>query len=146
MYTKNFKQLSKSDVSASGGKGASLGEMTQAGNLVEVDANSGTVKILEPINGNIRINPEEWEFEFQQRNNQPVLMADFWSRAVKDLLPKDLKLKNIHLDYLFTNHSKGYVKKEQKASVLNKIFEAIKKDGKYVNYAYNGTIKAVNDF
>ena len=31
MFTKNFKQLSKSDVSIAGGKGASLGEMTQAG-------------------------------------------------------------------------------------------------------------------
>ncbi|MDD5726893.1 MAG: PEP/pyruvate-binding domain-containing protein [Patescibacteria group bacterium] len=31
MNIKNFKQLSKSDVSVAGGKGASLGEMTQAG-------------------------------------------------------------------------------------------------------------------
>lgn len=31
IYTKSFKQLSKSDVSVAGGKGASLGEMTRAG-------------------------------------------------------------------------------------------------------------------
>ena len=30
-YTKNFTQLSKNDASIAGGKGASLGEMTQAG-------------------------------------------------------------------------------------------------------------------
>ena len=31
MFTKNFKQISKKDVGIAGGKGASLGEMTQAG-------------------------------------------------------------------------------------------------------------------
>ncbi|KKR80148.1 MAG: Phosphoenolpyruvate synthase, partial [Candidatus Daviesbacteria bacterium GW2011_GWC1_40_9] len=31
MYIKTFKQISKEDVAEVGGKGASLGEMTQAG-------------------------------------------------------------------------------------------------------------------
>jgi len=34
MFTKNFKEISKKDTSIAGGKGASLGEMTQAGILV----------------------------------------------------------------------------------------------------------------
>ena len=31
MFTKKFSELSKNDASIAGGKGASLGEMTQAG-------------------------------------------------------------------------------------------------------------------
>lgn len=56
------------------------------------------------------IKPNDWEFEFQQRNYQPILMSDFFCRSVYNNHKKELGLRTDKLDYLFTSSGRGYVK------------------------------------
>ena len=92
------------------------------------------------------INLKEWEFEFQQRNSHPILMADFWCRALYHKYVKEINLVVDSYDYLFTGHSKGYAKIEQKKKTLEAMKGAFEKDKKYQDYIYTTTIKRVNEF
>jgi len=98
-----------------------------------------------------KINFKEWEFEFQQRNNQPVLMEEFWSRAIASHF--DPELNYLHkitgfdvdkLDYIFTTAGKGYVKSEQKKMILAAFREASKKNS-YLTHIKKSTLAAVDE-
>lgn len=60
----------------------------------------------------------EWEFEFQQRNKQSILFADFTRQAVYRYLRITLNFPSLHNDYIQTSFSKGYARKAQKAAAL----------------------------
>ena len=91
------------------------------------------------------LNLEEWEFEFQQRNEHPILMADFWCRAVYERYVKEINLSVEPYDYFFTTSSKGYVKTAQKKITLEAIKKAFNKGDSYSSYLYDKTIKRVNE-
>ena len=91
------------------------------------------------------INLKEWEFEFQQRNEHPILMADFWCRALYQKYVDEIDLQVEPYDYLFTDSSKGYVKTSQKKITLEKLKKAFDEDGTYPEYLYSQTIKRVNE-
>ncbi len=78
------------------------------------------------------INPKDWEFEFQQRNRQSILLADFTLQAVFDQLRVSLKYPTLHYDYILTSLSKGYAPKTQKVSAL-KFMRTHVHDKKYVS-------------
>ena len=125
-------------------------EIIRDGDLVEVDADNGIVKILEKakekrVFSKEDINIEEWEFEFQQRNEHPILMADFWCRALYKKYVEEINLPVELYDYFFTTSSKGYVKTAQKKITLETIKKAFDKDNTYSIYLYNQTIKRVNE-
>ncbi len=120
------------------------------GDLVEVDAEKGKVKILKRESKGAtlskeNINLEEWEFEFQQRNTQPILMADFWCRALYKKYVKEINLPVEPYDYFFTTSSKGYVKTAQKKITLEAIKKALDSNNTYSEYLYDKTIERVNE-
>ena len=87
----------------------------------------------------------EWEFEFQQRNEHPILTADFWCRALCYKFVKEINLPVKPYDYLFTDSSKGYVKTAQKKITIEAIKKAVYEDKIYPDYIYGQTIKRVNE-
>ena len=94
MFTKNFSQLSKTDVSIAGGKGASLGEMMQAGIPVPpgfVILVEAFDKFLEYSDLNIEIASQIKKINYKNLNS-----VDTASNVIRDLihdapLPKDLE-------------------------------------------------------
>ncbi len=125
-------------------------EVIKDGDLVEVDADNGIVKILSRKNKKEKLSREdikieEWEFEFQQRNTQPILMADFWCRALYRKFVNEINLPVEPYDYFFTTSSKGYVKTAQKKITLEAMKKAFDNDNAHSVYLYNQTIKRVNE-
>lgn len=106
MFIKNFKQLSKSDVSEAGGKGASLGEMTQAG----IPVPPGFV-VLAPAFDRFLAETDltqEIEAQLDKVNYEDISSAERASRVIHDLIhdakfPEDLE-KQVMQSYhdLFT--------------------------------------------
>ncbi len=88
------------------------------------------------------IKPNDWEFEFQQRNKQTVLMADWWCRSFYHHMPVEIKFEVPPLDYLMTGTNRGYVKKDQKREVIEKLAIACKGDD-YLLYVMKQTIARV---
>jgi len=88
------------------------------------------------------INIKEWEYEFRQRDTNPIIIADFWSRAIYFNLESELNLPARYLNYLFTDSNCGYVKIKEKEKVLNLIRGAIEK-GNYLKYIYDATLLRV---
>lgn len=94
MNIKNFKQLSKSDVNVAGGKGASLGEMTQAG----IPVPPGFV-ILAPAFDRFLAETDltqEVEAQLDKVNYEDVSSVDRASRVIHELIlaakfPEDLE-------------------------------------------------------
>ncbi len=94
MFTKTFKQISKNDILIAGGKGASLGEMTQAkiqvppGFIILVEAFD---KFLEETDLVVEIASQIKQINFKDINS-----ADKASNVIRDLIhdasvPKDLE-------------------------------------------------------
>jgi phosphohistidine swiveling domain-containing protein len=50
----------------------------------------------------------QWEYEFQQRGEQPISLCDFFCRALSQYLIPWITGTTDTLDYLFTDSSKGY--------------------------------------
>ncbi len=88
---------------------------------------------------------EEWEFEFQQRNKNCILMADCHCRGLYFNLPFELKLPVEPYDYIFSNSSRGYVKKAKKSDLLEKLKEAIT-DKEYLEYVLKSSIERMKEF
>ena len=94
MYTKSFKQLSNKDVSVAGGKGASLGEMTQAKILVPpgfVVLVLAFDRFLEETDLNVEI-----AAQIKKINFKDISSVDRASKVIRDLIhdasmPLDLK-------------------------------------------------------
>lgn len=88
------------------------------------------------------INLDEWEFEFQQRDEHPILMADFWCRALNKEFTGEIDLSVEGLDYLMTSQSKGYIRKDQKKLVIDLLQEVVG-DEKYLQYIVDKTTERV---
>jgi len=100
-FTKNFKQLSKKDVGIAGGKGASLGEMTQAG----IQVPPGFVVLAGAFERFLTETDIDVEIEaaLDKVNYKDVNSVDQASKLIRDLIhdakmPKDLQ-KEILIDF-----------------------------------------------
>lgn len=93
----------------------------------------------------IDIRPSKWEFEFQQRESHPTLMIDLWLKAIRDYMPRELRLPVKSPDYLFTATYKGYIKSGDKKYILQKLKNAVK-DRIYLQYIFNRTLEVINEF
>lgn len=91
------------------------------------------------------IRREEWEFEFQQREMHPVIMSDLWIRAVRDCMPRELKLPVKGPDYLFTAAYKGYIKSADKKDILQKLRSAVENPA-YLQYIFERTMGVIKEF
>src|SRR3989344_3938249 len=91
------------------------------------------------------INVHEWEFEFQQRNAHPILMADFWCQALYRYLVPEIRLPIQPYDYLFAGSSKGYVKTKRKRALMEALAHAIRKNS-YRAYLYRTAERRVVTF
>lgn len=85
------------------------------------------------------INLKEWEFEFQQRNKNCILMSDLHCRGLYNNFKSEIKLDIEPYDYIFTNFDKGYVKKDKKARVI-KLLRKASKDSKYLEYVFKNSL------
>ena len=101
MFTKNFKQLSKNDVGIAGGKGASLGEMTQA----KIPVPPGFVVLSPAFDRFLEETDLKQEIEalLDKINYDDVASVENASVAIHDLIhdarfPKDLE-KEILIDF-----------------------------------------------
>lgn len=67
-----------------------------------------------------------WDFEFQQRSEQPILICDFFHRSLEAYLMSAIATgKHAHCDYLFTDSDKGYVHPAHRDAVCKALFEKV---------------------
>lgn len=92
------------------------------------------------------IYPGDWQFEAQQREKHPLLMADFWCEALYFKYPKDIDLDVRGLDYLISSENRLYYRKGQREVILDKFKERLIKDSKYLHYIFDGTKRGVKEF
>lgn len=90
--------------------------------------------------------PQDWTFEFQQRGGQPILMADFWCRALSFNYPKEIQLEIEGLDCLMTSQNKGYYRSFQRDAVLQKFKAKLETDPTYIKYIFSATQQRVEEF
>lgn len=91
------------------------------------------------------INLKDWEFEFQQRAEEPILLADWFCRAILNHFNKQIKLDIKYFDYIFTDSSKGYNKIDQKKKVLSELLLKTK-DEKSLKEILEASIKVPESF
>lgn len=94
---------------------------------------------------NLKINPKEWEFEFQQRNEQPILMSDLMGRGFYYGLRKEIKLPIPSTDFIFTATGKGYIRKKQEKIIIESLRKAIAQEA-YLQYIFAATKKRVYEW
>lgn len=90
------------------------------------------------------INLSEWEFEYQQRDKQTILLSDFFGRSAFEKREKEINLPIIPPDYLFTSSNKGYAKINQMKNIIESLRKAIG-DEKYVDYLFKATLKRMGE-
>ena len=93
----------------------------------------------------ISIKPQEWEYEFQHRGGNTVLLNDFWTKVFLVEFDQAIKLKIPNVDYLFLADGRGFIKKSQKQEIMRKFSAEIKKET-YIKYVYTTTVKRVEQF
>jgi phosphohistidine swiveling domain-containing protein len=91
------------------------------------------------------INIKEWEFEFQQRGEQPILLSDFYCRGIQNHFLEAFDLDTPRYEYIFTASSKGYVKSVLKKALLEKLKTALESDA-YVARVLALSISMAIDF
>jgi rifampicin phosphotransferase len=119
-------------------------QVLKDGDKVEVDAENGVVRILNKNSNEIKINYDEWKFEFRQRDFQPILMADQWSKSLYKYFSKEAGLDVPHFDCVFGGDSRGYNKIEQKTKFIGKFLKACE-DDKYLQFLFKKILKRVNE-
>jgi len=92
----------------------------------------------------LKIDIDEWEFEFQQRDSHPVLMADQWCKSLYGNLSEEFGLDVPNYDYMFTGTSKGYVKKDHKKKLLSVFLKALENQN-YVDHIFRKTLEKVDE-
>jgi len=92
----------------------------------------------------LKINLDEWELEFQQRDYHPALMADQWCRALYNHFASELDLDVPIYDYMFTGTSKGYLKPEKKEKLMQ-VFAKALKNQKYINFIFSKTLERIEE-
>lgn len=68
---------------------------------------------------------KHWEFEFQQRAEQPILLCDFFCRSLSTYLLQWMTSSTEKSDYLFTDSSKGYNNPLQGRLLIQKLKEKL---------------------
>ena len=91
------------------------------------------------------VNVNDWEFEFQQRNEHRILFADLWSRALYYEHESEMKLSIGQQDSLFLSDNTGYAKKEQRQKIFQLLKKSVEKDDRYLEYVFETTQKRVNE-
>jgi len=91
------------------------------------------------------INLNKWEFEFQQRNYQPILMSDLFCRSLYNNHKKEINLPTDKLDYLFTSSGRGYIKLTQKAKILKELKIASENKNDYLKYILIRTMEKMKE-
>lgn len=94
---------------------------------------------------NQKINLKDWEFEYQQREAHPILMADQWCRSLYSNLKSEINLPIPRIDYLITGLSRGYVRHQHKQKIINELGGAVAKP-EYLELLHNRTHERVSDF
>ena len=100
---------------------------------------------MNSVAAQFNITVEDWEFELQQRNEHPILMADFWCRSLYTQFREEINLPVSKLDYLFTNTNRGYVKRKQKSKVLDAVKKAAERET-YLKYVFQRTQTRIAEF
>jgi phosphoenolpyruvate synthase/pyruvate phosphate dikinase len=72
------------------------------------------------------VNLKNWEYEFQQRGEQPILLCDWFCRAISTHFASEIGISLKTYDYLFTDSSKGYSNQKQRQVTLQKLREKVK--------------------
>ena len=104
--------------------------------------------ITQQTKSGIGLDLSEWEFEFQQRDGHPLIMADQWCKSLYNNFVQEINLGVEPYDYMFTGTYRGHVKTEQKKAVLQKFFEAAENQ-RYLDYVFErtmGRVKELVDF
>ena len=91
------------------------------------------------------ITPGDWEFEFQQRGEQPILLSDWYCRGIAGHMGEAFALGTSAFDYMFTSSSKGYVNTGHKQAILSKQRDAFLGD-EYVAYVLRNAIEVPKRF
>lgn len=67
-----------------------------------------------------------WDFEFQQRSEQPVLICDFFHRSLEAYLMSTIVPESrAHCDYLFTDSDKGYMHPAHRDAICRALFAKV---------------------
>ncbi len=67
----------------------------------------------------------DWEFEFQQRGEQPILLCDYFCRSFSQYISKILTGIQQNCDYLFTDSNRGYDTARSKKFIIEKLMEKV---------------------
>jgi phosphoenolpyruvate synthase/pyruvate phosphate dikinase len=111
-------------------------KILKTGDSVEIDAEAGTVRILNKEQQTSRkllhsfdwvlpLDLSDFELEFQQRDTQAPLMSDIWSRGLQEHFVKELQLDVPTPEYVFTGESKGYVSSSDRKAIIDAVLTAI---------------------
>lgn len=68
---------------------------------------------------------EDWEFEFQQRGEQPISLCDFFCRSLDQYFFSQIGAPAQHSNYLFTDTDKGYNSRAHKEAVAKVLKESV---------------------
>jgi phosphoenolpyruvate synthase/pyruvate phosphate dikinase len=72
---------------------------------------------------------KDWEFEFQQRGEQPILLADLFCRAIAARLASEIGIDGQVWDYLFTDSGKAHNNPKQRQIMLRELRRKVKIPG-----------------
>jgi phosphoenolpyruvate synthase/pyruvate phosphate dikinase len=101
-------------------------KIIKTGDQIEVDTSEGLVRVVKK--DTVRILKKEdivisdWEFEAQQRGEQPIFLCDLFSRSLDQLI-YDMTGEVSHYDYLFTDSDKLNHSPRHRDIVLKKLRE-----------------------
>lgn len=91
------------------------------------------------------LNLSEWEFEFQQRHRDCILLNEFLARGLYEHFPEELGFDAPRYDYLFSHSNHGYVKTAQKKAVLDGLWKAIG-DERYLENLIRNSVSRMQDY
>ncbi|MEK7567752.1 MAG: PEP/pyruvate-binding domain-containing protein [Patescibacteria group bacterium] len=118
-------------------------QVLKDGDLVEVDADNGVVRIIKKVENDIKWN--EFELEFRQRNRQTVLFTDLYFLTFKEIFNRALNLPPIEIGTYFFGGNKGYQNKHWKKAVIERIKKEATTD-RYPTYVCKSILGAVKKF
>jgi len=104
----------------------------------------GTKNPTTSVLGNQKIRLDDWEFEFQQRDGNPVIMADLWCRSFSHSFSAEIRLPVRISNYLFTASGRGYIQKRQKTKIISAFKKAIRRE-QYLEYLVTATKQRVRE-
>jgi len=89
---------------------------------------------------------KNWELEYQQRNNHPILMADLWCRSLCLNFEKEINIPRAkYTEYLFSSPRNGYVNIIQKKNITF-LLEGASSSKKYLQFIFEKTLDRVDSW